>query len=198
MTAPGFSERDARYLREAIALSQHGRRRGNRPFGALIVADDGEVLAQAWCDTTESGDCTGHAETNAVRRASPQHSRARLAAATLYSSAEPCVMCAGAIFWSAIGRVVYGTHHARLGRAVVPRCVCRLTAPDRDDRAGAGRRGGRGASRLLAAVSRFKRPESPPAAGPPGWSACWHGAAGRRPGRRCFRRSARCPAWCRQ
>ena len=108
MTAPGFSERDARYLREAIALSQQGRSRGNRPFGALIVADDGEVLAQAWCDTTESGDCTGPAETNAVRRASPEHSRARLAAATLYSSAEPCVMCAGAIFWSAIGRVVYG------------------------------------------------------------------------------------------
>jgi len=77
MTAPGFSERDARYLREAIALSQQGRSRGNRPFGALIVADDGEVLAQAWCDTTESGDCTGHAETNAVRRWRRPRSTAR-------------------------------------------------------------------------------------------------------------------------
>ena len=103
-----FDERDARYLRQAIALSVLGRSRGNRPFGALIVAADGELLAQAWCDTTESGDCTGHAETNAVRRASPLHSRERLASATLYSSAEPCVMCAGAIFWSNIGRVVYG------------------------------------------------------------------------------------------
>lgn len=103
-----FTDRDARYLRDAIALSVHGRGRGNRPFGALIVADDGEVLAQAWCDTAETGDCTGHAETNAVRQASPKHSRERLAGATLYSSAEPCVMCAGAIFWANIGRVVYG------------------------------------------------------------------------------------------
>lgn len=104
----GFTERDARYLRDAIALSQHGRSRGNRPFGALIVADDGEVLAEAWCNTSETGDCTGHAETNAVRQASPAHSRERLASATVYSSAEPCVMCAGAIFWANIGRVVYG------------------------------------------------------------------------------------------
>lgn len=106
--------RDALYLRQAIALSRLGRERGNRPFGAVIVADDGEVLAEAWCDTTETGDCTGHAETNAVRRASPAHSRERLARATLYSSAEPCVMCAGAIFWSAIGRVVFGIDAGRL------------------------------------------------------------------------------------
>jgi len=103
-----MKEGDELYLRRAIELSAHGRARGNRPFGALIVAADGELLAEAWCDTTESGDCTGHAETNALRRASPLHSRERLSGATLYSSAEPCVMCAGAIFWSNIGRVVFG------------------------------------------------------------------------------------------
>ncbi|MFD0668869.1 nucleoside deaminase [Ramlibacter sp. MAHUQ-53] len=103
-----LDERDALYLRQAIALSRQGRERGNRPFGAVIVADDGEVLASAWCDTTETGDCTGHAETNAVRMASPRHSRERLAGATIYSSGEPCVMCAGAIFWANIGRVVFG------------------------------------------------------------------------------------------
>lgn len=99
---------DALYLRRAIELSTQGRGRGNRPFGAVIVAADGKTLAEAWCDTAESGDCTGHAEVNAIRRASPQFGRERLAAATLYSSAEPCVMCAGAIFWSGIGRVVFG------------------------------------------------------------------------------------------
>ena len=72
------------------------------------------MLAQAWCDTGETGDCTGHAETNAVRMVSPKHSRDTLARATLYSSAEPCVMCAGAIFWSNIGRVVYGIDAERL------------------------------------------------------------------------------------
>lgn len=101
-------ERDALYLRQAIALSQTGRDRGNRPFGAVIVGDDDQVLASAWCDTTESGDCTGHAETNAVRQASPRHAREYLARATIYSSGEPCVMCAGAIFWANIGRVVFG------------------------------------------------------------------------------------------
>ncbi len=109
-----LDERDALYLRQAIALSRQGRERGNRPFGAVIVADDGEVLASAWCDTTETGDCTGHAETTAVRLASPQHGRDVLAQATLYSSAEPCVMCAGAIFWAGIGRVVYGIDAVRL------------------------------------------------------------------------------------
>jgi tRNA(Arg) A34 adenosine deaminase TadA len=50
----------------------------------------------------------------AIRLASPLHGREALAEATLYSSAEPCVMCAGAIFWSAIGRVVYGIDAVRL------------------------------------------------------------------------------------
>jgi tRNA(Arg) A34 adenosine deaminase TadA len=72
------------------------------------------VLAQASNANGESGDCTAHAELSAIRLASPLHSRNELAVATLYSSAEPCVMCAGAIFWSAIGRVVYGIDAERL------------------------------------------------------------------------------------
>lgn len=103
-----LGERDAAYLRQAIAWSRTARQRGNRPFGAVVVAADGQVLAQAYCNTGETGDCTGHAETNAVRDLSPRVSRDVLSLATLYSSAEPCVMCAGAIFWSGIGRVVFG------------------------------------------------------------------------------------------
>ncbi len=106
--------RDGSYLRQAIAWSATGRARGNRPFGAVIVSDQGEVLAEAWCNTSETGDCTGHAETNAVRMVSPRVDRDVLSRATLYSSAEPCVMCAGAIFWSNIGRVVYGIDAVRL------------------------------------------------------------------------------------
>ena len=62
-----LDERDGRYLRKAIVWSHAGRRRGNRPFGAVIVSAEGEVLAEAYCDSTETGDVTGHAETNAVR-----------------------------------------------------------------------------------------------------------------------------------
>ena len=105
---------DGRYLRQAIALADKARERGNRPFGALIVAANGRVLAEASNANGESGDCTAHAELSAIRLASPLHCRDALATATLYSSAEPCVMCAGAIFWSAIGRVVYGIDAERL------------------------------------------------------------------------------------
>ena len=110
-----LDERDGRYLRKAIVWSHAARRRGNRPFGAVIVAADGEVLAEAWCNTAETGDVTGHAETNAVRMLAERGlSRDALAAATIYSSGEPCVMCAGAIFWSNIGRVVFGIDAERL------------------------------------------------------------------------------------
>jgi tRNA(Arg) A34 adenosine deaminase TadA len=112
--AQALNDSDGRYLREAIALADTARERGNRPFGALIVAADGRVLAEASNANGESGDCTAHAELSAIRLASPLHSRDELAGATLYSSAEPCVMCAGAIFWSAIGRVVYGIDAERL------------------------------------------------------------------------------------
>ena len=105
---------DARYLRQAIALSRTARAHGNRPFGALIVAADGRVLQEAWNRNFETGDCTAHAETQAVRLASPTHSREVLEGATLYSSGEPCVMCAGAIFWSNIRRVVFGIDAERL------------------------------------------------------------------------------------
>lgn len=112
--AQALNDTDGRYLREAIALADTARERGNRPFGALIVAADGRVLAEASNANGESGDCTAHAELSAIRLASPLHSRDELAGATLYSSAEPCVMCAGAIFWSSIGRVVYGIDAERL------------------------------------------------------------------------------------
>jgi tRNA(Arg) A34 adenosine deaminase TadA len=110
-----LDEQDGRYLRKAIVWSHAARRRGNRPFGAVVVSAAGEVLAEAYCNTAETGDVTGHAETNAVRALGERGlSREELAGATLYASAEPCVMCAGAIFWSNIGRVVFGLDAERL------------------------------------------------------------------------------------
>ena len=103
-----MDERDGPYMLQAIAWSRTARERGNRPFGAVVVSAAGNVLAEAYCNTSETGDCTGHAETNAVRIVSKTISRHVLRDSTLYSSAEPCVMCAGAIFWSNIGRVVFG------------------------------------------------------------------------------------------
>jgi tRNA(Arg) A34 adenosine deaminase TadA len=106
---------DLQYLRHAIALAATSPARGKHPFAALIVDAHGEVLAEAgnafgWPD----GDATGHAELLAVRDASRRFPLARLAPATLYSSAEPCAMCAGAVYWSGLGRVVYALSEARL------------------------------------------------------------------------------------
>ena len=109
-----LDERDALYLGRAIALSDETRRHGNRPFGAVIVSAAGEVLADGLNNTAVSGDCTTHAETEALRIATPKVSREVLAGATMYASGEPCVMCAGAIFWSNIRRVVFGIDAVRL------------------------------------------------------------------------------------
>ncbi len=110
-----MTEDDLRHLRRAIALASEAKVRGKHPFGALVVAGDGEVLAEAinafgWPD----GDATGHAELVAVREASRRIPPERLAQATLYSSAEPCAMCAGAVYWSGISRVVYALSEERL------------------------------------------------------------------------------------
>jgi len=109
-----LGEQDGKYLRLAIALADQARARGNRPFGSVIVSAAGEVLAEAWNRNGETGDCTAHAETEAIRIASPRFSREELAGATIYASGEPCVMCAGAIYWSNIRRVVFGIDAVRL------------------------------------------------------------------------------------
>jgi tRNA(Arg) A34 adenosine deaminase TadA len=106
---------DLKHLRRAIDLAARSRAGGNHPFGALIVGAGGEALAEAVNRAVPGkGDATGHAELEAVRAASTAHPPEALRAASLYSSAEPCAMCAGAIYWSGIGRVVYGLSEARL------------------------------------------------------------------------------------
>ena len=74
-TESRLDERDGRYLRQAIALADRARERGNRPFGAVIVAADGTLIAQASNANGETGDCTAHAELSAIRIASPGHTR---------------------------------------------------------------------------------------------------------------------------
>jgi tRNA(Arg) A34 adenosine deaminase TadA len=102
------------YLRTAIAVAQRARAKGNHPFGAILVDADGTVLLEAENTVNTEHDCTGHAETNLVRMACRRFERAVLERCTLYTSTEPCAMCAGAIHWSGIGRVVYGLGEAAL------------------------------------------------------------------------------------
>ena len=108
---------DHRHLvRRTFELAWSARQSGNHPFGALLAAADGTILLEAENSVGTTGDCTGHAETNLMRSASQQFPRKTLAAATLYSSAEPCAMCAGAIYWGGVGQVVYGLSERELLR----------------------------------------------------------------------------------
>jgi tRNA(Arg) A34 adenosine deaminase TadA len=98
---------DLEHLRRAIGLAQAARDRGNHPFGAVLVDADGAVVLEAENTVVTGRDVTGHAETNLVGLACRELGT-DLATYTLVSSCEPCAMCAGAIYWAGIGRVVYG------------------------------------------------------------------------------------------
>lgn len=101
-------------MREAIAASRSARSHGNEPYGAVLADAHGTVLATAENAQVTGCDCTAHAETLLVCDISRRIDRATLARATLYASGEPCPMCAGAIYWSGIGRVVYALSQASM------------------------------------------------------------------------------------
>ncbi len=98
---------DSWLLRQAIDVARRSRAHGNHPFGALLAGEQGDVLLEAENTVNTEHDCTGHAELNLMRLASRQISARVLSRCTLYTSTEPCPMCAGSIFWGGVGRVVY-------------------------------------------------------------------------------------------
>ncbi len=100
---------DAVQLRATFVLALEARRQGRHPFAARVVGADGNPLAEAInASMPPAGDPTCHAERLAAAAAARAAGPAELAQATLYTNAEPCAMCAGAIYWCGIGRVVYG------------------------------------------------------------------------------------------
>ncbi|WP_376088527.1 nucleoside deaminase [Roseomonas sp. CCTCC AB2023176] len=114
--ADSLTDRDAALLRRAIALAGEARARGDRPFAAVIADADGAVLVEAGSTQGASGDGTlAHSEMNACGAAIRAGiSRGTLAQATIYSSGEPCAMCSAAIFYTGLGRLVYGLSNAAI------------------------------------------------------------------------------------
>ena len=102
------TDRDLHWLRYAFTLAERSTDGGDQPYGAVLVGPDGESLVEEMNTRATSGDATGHAELRAVSAASRRWPREFLVGCTLYSSAEPCPMCAGAIGWGGPGRVVFG------------------------------------------------------------------------------------------
>jgi tRNA(Arg) A34 adenosine deaminase TadA len=117
MVGDVVSEQDLVFLRRAIDLAREARADGRHPFGALIVNERGEVLAEAQNNAVApKGDPTQHAELLACKLVAPLLPAAVLARCTLYTSTEPCAMCAGAIYWTGIGRVVFALSEQGLMR----------------------------------------------------------------------------------
>jgi tRNA(Arg) A34 adenosine deaminase TadA len=110
----GPPEFDEHFLRRSFEVARRAVTHGNHPFGAILVDQDRNVLIEAENGFMPAHDGTAHAERLLATEACRTLSADVLRQATLYSSAEPCAMCAGAIYWAGIGRVVYGLSEHRL------------------------------------------------------------------------------------
>ena len=107
-------ELDAHFLRRSFDVARRATTHGNHPFGAVLVTQNRKVLLEAENGYMPFHDGTAHAERLLATQACTTIDANILRSATLYSSAEPCAMCAGAIYWAGIGRLVYGLSEHRL------------------------------------------------------------------------------------
>ncbi|MBX7062743.1 MAG: tRNA adenosine(34) deaminase TadA [Pyrinomonadaceae bacterium] len=103
------------FLQRAIERAREAESRGEVPIGALIVSAEGDVLAEASNETIERCDPTAHAEILAIRAAGQKIGNYRLTGTTVYSTIEPCAMCAGALVNARVARLVYGAPDERFG-----------------------------------------------------------------------------------
>jgi tRNA(adenine34) deaminase len=101
-------------MREALRLARAGADAGEVPVGA-VVAIAGDIVGRGWNSPVARNDPTAHAEILALREAAARIGNYRLEGATLYSTLEPCVMCAGALVAARVGRLVFGARDLRFG-----------------------------------------------------------------------------------
>ncbi|HWB84710.1 MAG TPA: tRNA adenosine(34) deaminase TadA [Bryobacteraceae bacterium] len=105
---------DEECMRKALRLAREGSAAGEVPVGAVVVLD-GAVIGQGWNAPIARRDPTAHAEILALREAAACVNNYRLEGATLYSTLEPCVMCAGALVAARVSRLVFGARDLRFG-----------------------------------------------------------------------------------
>lgn len=109
---------DQYYMRQALREAQQAAADGEIPVGALIVCRD-RILARTHNLTETLRDVTAHAEMQAITAAAEALGGKYLNDCTLYVTLEPCIMCAGAIGWSQLGRLVYGASDPRRGYSLL-------------------------------------------------------------------------------
>lgn len=108
------SKDDQYYVQKAIDLAYEAKRKGDNPFGSILVDDKGDIIMEDENTQITENDITGHPELKIAKRAAAKYDQEFLKKCTMYNSAEPCTMCTGAIYWSGIGRIVYGISKKRL------------------------------------------------------------------------------------
>ncbi|MDE5673808.1 MAG: nucleoside deaminase [Muribaculaceae bacterium] len=106
--------RDEYYMRQALLEAEEAARRDEVPVGAVITVG-GRIIARSHNLTETLNDVTAHAEMMAITAAADALGGKYLPQCTLYVTVEPCPMCAGALGWSQIGRIVYGASDAKRG-----------------------------------------------------------------------------------
>ncbi|GAA0826699.1 MULTISPECIES: nucleoside deaminase [Marinomonas] len=109
-----LTSQDEQHLRYSFQLANEAKQQGIHPFSAVLVDATGKVLMDQVNGYLPDLDMTGHAERIIMTRASKAYRPDFLNQCTLFVSAEPCAMCAGAIYWAGVGRVVYGLSEERL------------------------------------------------------------------------------------
>jgi len=114
ISQPEKSRLDEEFLRRSFDIARRSLVNGNHPFGAILVDENRNVLIETENGYLPAHDKTAHADRLLATQACRTLDADVLLKATLYSSAEPCAMCAGAIYWAGIGRVVYGLSENRL------------------------------------------------------------------------------------
>ena len=123
MSAVSERDSDERWMREALLAADDARKRGEVPVGTCIVMGE-TVLAVAGNRTRTDSDPTAHAEIVALRKAATTAGNYRLANAVVYSTIEPCVMCAGALIQARVKRLVFGALDERAGAVESKFRVC--------------------------------------------------------------------------
>ena len=108
---------DKDFMKKALAEAEQAAKEGEVPVGAVVVCQ-GQVIARAHNLTETLTDVTAHAEMQAITSAASRLGGKYLDQCTLYVTLEPCVMCAGAIGWSQLGRLVYGASDPKRGYSV--------------------------------------------------------------------------------
>ncbi len=98
----------ADFMRRAIALCKEKMADGTGGYCASIIVRNGEIVGEGWNNVVEAHDPTGHCEINALRDAGRRLGTFDLSGCELYTTWEPCAMCAGAIWWARIDRVYFG------------------------------------------------------------------------------------------